>query len=94
MFKKIREEKTFGKQKKSDIKEALNSLDAVEEKKGEQEDQWIEELMERKLKEAEQEAFLKEEEKTMLADNYNSVPVNVKEEKMKADAKNYSSLPQ
>ena len=39
MLKKIREEKTFGGQKKNDIKEALNSIDNhKEEKKGELED--------------------------------------------------------
>ena len=48
MLKKIREEKTFNNSKKKDINEALNSLDDRDEIQNELEDQWINELIQRK----------------------------------------------
>lgn len=48
MLKKIREEKTFRSNVKAGVKEALENIDFTDEKKGELEDQWIEELIQRK----------------------------------------------
>lgn len=51
MFKKIREEKTFVNNMKFDIKEALQDMENKEEEKGEVEELWIQELIQRKRNE-------------------------------------------
>lgn len=45
MLKKIREEKTFKSNVKAGVKEALENLGTVDERKGELEEKWIEELI-------------------------------------------------
>lgn len=53
MLKRIREEKTFRTNVKSDIQQALNNIEATEDDahKAEQEEKWLEELVERKKQE-------------------------------------------
>lgn len=48
MLKKIREEKTFKQEVKAGVQEALQHMDQGDDKKNEQEESWIDELIQRK----------------------------------------------
>lgn len=48
MLKKIREEKTFKSEVKTGVQEALQQMDQGDDKKGELEELWIDELIQRK----------------------------------------------
>lgn len=48
MLKKIREEKTFKSEVKAGVQEALQQMDQGDDKKGELEELWIDELIQRK----------------------------------------------
>ncbi len=53
MLKKIREEKTFKSNVKTDVQEALQNLENNDQNKGELEEEWIDELIQRKKEEVE-----------------------------------------
>lgn len=53
MLKKIREEKTFKVNMKTDIKEALQNISIKEDNKEELEEEWLDELIQRRLSEIE-----------------------------------------